>query len=169
MTHTPKPATRERILLVEDSSTQAQGTRLVLQAAGFEVQVCDRGTVALAAAAAQQPDLLLLDLYLPDLSGREVAKRLKADPTLSGIPIIFLTGVFRDVAAPRLPAHGRKVTRQFAPRLCYTRQTPRSAETSCGARRLSPTAGCMCRTIPSAFASIWPNKACQQCRQAVYP
>ncbi len=98
MTQTPKPATRERILLVEDSATQAQRTRLVLQAAGFEVQVCDRGTVALAAAAAQQPDLLLLDLYLPDLSGREVAKRLKADPTLSGIPIIFLTGVFRDVA-----------------------------------------------------------------------
>ena len=98
MTQTPKAETRERILLVEDSATQAQRTRLVLQAAGFEVHVCDRGTLALAAAATQQPDLVLLDLYLPDLSGREVAQRLKADPTLSGIPIIFLTGVFRDVA-----------------------------------------------------------------------
>ena len=98
MTRPSQPVTRERILLVEDSATQAQRTRLVLAAAGFEVQVCDRGTVALAAAAAQQPDLMLLDLYLPDLSGREVAQRLKADPTLSGIPIIFLTGVFRDVA-----------------------------------------------------------------------
>ena len=88
----------ERILLVEDSATQAQRTRLVLEGAGFAVQVCDRGSVALAAAAAQQPDLLLLDLYLPDMSGREVARRLKSDPTLSGVPIIFLTGVFRDVA-----------------------------------------------------------------------
>jgi CheY-like chemotaxis protein len=94
----PETATPEQILLVEDSPTQAQRTRLVLQAAGFEVEVCERGTVALAAAAAQPPDLILLDLYLPDLSGREVAQRLKADPTLSGIPIIFLTGVFRDVA-----------------------------------------------------------------------
>ena len=98
MTQTPTPVTPERILLVEDSATQAQRTRLVLQSAGFEVQVCDRGTVALAAAAAHQPDLILLDLYLPDISGRDVAQRLKADPTLSGIPIIFLTGVFRDVA-----------------------------------------------------------------------
>jgi len=98
MSQKPPPATTERILLVEDSATQAKRTRLVLETAGFEVQVCDRGTVALAAAAASQPDLMLLDLYLPDLSGREVAQRLKADPTLSGIPIIFLTGVFRDVA-----------------------------------------------------------------------
>jgi two-component system cell cycle response regulator len=98
MTQPPKPAQPERILLVEDSATQAQRTRMVLETAGFAVQVCERGTVALAAAAAQQPDLVLLDLYLPDLSGREVAQRLKTDPTLSGVPIIFLTGVYRDVA-----------------------------------------------------------------------
>jgi len=98
MTERPTPAARERILLVEDSATQAQRTRIVLEVAGFQVQVCDRGTVALADAAANPPDLVLLDLYLPDLSGREVAQRLKVDPTLSGIPIIFLTGVFRDVA-----------------------------------------------------------------------
>jgi two-component system cell cycle response regulator len=98
MTDKPQPAPQARILLVEDSATQAQRTRIVLEAAGFAVQVCDRGAVALAAAAAQQPDLMLLDLYLPDLSGREVAQRLKADPTLAGVPIIFLTGVFRDVA-----------------------------------------------------------------------
>ncbi len=88
----------DRILLVEDSATQAQRTRMVLEAAGFIVQVCDQGAVALAAAADQQPDLVLLDLYLPDMSGRTVAQRLKADRTLSGIPIIFLTGVYRDVA-----------------------------------------------------------------------
>jgi two-component system cell cycle response regulator len=98
MSQNPQGARRERILLVEDSATQAQRTRLVLEAAHFVVEVCDRGTVALASAAANPPDLVLLDLYLPDLSGREVAQRLKADPTLSGIPIIFLTGVFRDVA-----------------------------------------------------------------------
>ena len=89
---------RERILLVEDSATQAQRTRLVLEAAGFMVQVCDQGAVALAAAADQQPDLVLLDLYLPDMSGRAVAQQLKADRTFAAIPIIFMTGVFREVA-----------------------------------------------------------------------
>src|SRR4051812_1141820 len=80
MSSNPQPASHERILLVEDSATQAARTRIVLETAGFQVQVCDRGTVALASAAANQPDLMLLDLYLPDLSGREVAQRLKADP-----------------------------------------------------------------------------------------
>ena len=89
---------QERILLVDDSATQALRTRWVLESAGFHVHVCENGTLALAAAAEEEPDLVLLDMYLPDLSGREVARRLKADPILSGIPIIFLTGVFRDVA-----------------------------------------------------------------------
>ncbi|MGQ0603369.1 MAG: diguanylate cyclase [Anaerolineales bacterium] len=97
MTKQQRSSGRELILLVEDSATQAQRTRLVLEAAGFAVHVCEDGSSALAAAADHEPDLVLLDLYLPDLSGREVARRLKANLTLSGIPIIFLTGVFRDV------------------------------------------------------------------------
>lgn len=88
---------RELILLVEDSRTQAMRTRIVLESAGFAVEVCSSGTLALATVAEHEPDLILLDMHLPDLSGREVAQRLKDDSTLSGIPIIFLTGVFRDV------------------------------------------------------------------------
>ena len=95
--HRPRPNGRDLILLVEDSSTQAMRTRIVLEAAGFAVEVCTNGAMALARVAERQPDLILLDMHLPDLSGREIAQRLKANPTLSGIPIIFLTGVFREV------------------------------------------------------------------------
>lgn len=91
------PLSKELILLVEDSPTQAMRTRIVLEGAGFSVEICTSGTMALACVAEREPDLILLDMYLPDLNGREVAQRLKANPTLSGIPIIFLTGVFRDV------------------------------------------------------------------------
>ena len=88
---------QEIIVLVEDSQLQALRTRLILEAAGFAVQVSPTGAMALALISESQPDLILLDLNLPDISGQEVAGRLKQDPLLSGIPIIFLTGVFREV------------------------------------------------------------------------
>jgi len=86
------------VLLVEDSQTQALRTRLVLEQQGFSVEVCETGALALARAAELEPDMVLLDMHLPDMSGREVARRLKEDPYLSGIPVIFVTEVFRDIA-----------------------------------------------------------------------
>ncbi|HVF53500.1 MAG TPA: diguanylate cyclase [Actinomycetota bacterium] len=86
------------VLLVEDSPTQALRTRSVLTSGGFDVEVCGTGEEGLEMAAKKQPDLILLDMNLPDIDGRQVANRLKSDPTCAGIPIIFLTGVFREVA-----------------------------------------------------------------------
>lgn len=92
------PVAGDSILLVEDSQTQALRTRLVLEKHGFRVEVCSTGTMALARAAEVAPDMILLDMHLPDMSGREVARRLKDDPYLTGIPIIFVTEVFREIA-----------------------------------------------------------------------
>jgi two-component system cell cycle response regulator len=86
----------ELILLVEDSPTQALRTLVVLEEAGWRVAVCPDGASAPATAAATRPDLILLDIHLPGLSGLEVAERLKADPVLAGIPIIFLTSVYEE-------------------------------------------------------------------------
>lgn len=99
MTAPEERALRERalILLVEDSPTQALRTRLVLEAAGFDVVVCTSGGRAAAMAASTLPDLVLLDMQLPELDGRTVAQHLKANPHLDAMPIIFLTGVFREV------------------------------------------------------------------------
>ena len=86
-----------KILLVEDSPTQALRTQLVLEDAGWSVVVCGDGGKAVATASAISPDLILLDMRLPGMDGTEVARRLKDVPGLSDIPIIFLTGVFREV------------------------------------------------------------------------
>ena len=88
---------RAKVLLVEDSPTQALRTQAVLMAGGLEVEVAGDGAAAIAAARSGRPDLILLDMNLPDQDGRSVARKLKQDPLAAGIPIIFLTGVFRDV------------------------------------------------------------------------
>ena len=99
MTTPEEKALRERalILLVEDSPTQALRTRLVLEAAGFSVSVCNNGAKATTLARELMPDLLLLDMQLPEMDGRTVAQHLKHNPALDGMPIIFLTGGCREV------------------------------------------------------------------------
>lgn len=87
---------RDLIYLVEDSPTQARRTRFVLEQADCSVKICATGLEALEAVAAQEPDLILLDLNLPDINGREVAQQIKIDPLKASIPIIFLTGMFLD-------------------------------------------------------------------------
>ena len=78
------------------SSACSSRIRLALyerQRAGFSSTVASNGTEALERAAATAPDLMLLDIVLPDFDGYEVCERMKADPELSHIPIIFLSGL----------------------------------------------------------------------------
>jgi DNA-binding response OmpR family regulator len=58
---------------------------------GFETVAAARGEDALAAAAADRPDAVVLDLMLPGLDGREVYRRLREDPSTASIPVVFLT------------------------------------------------------------------------------
>src|SRR2546421_7668609 len=66
---------RELILLVEDSPTQALWTRSILEGAGWAVEIRTSGSAAVSAAGELMPDLILLDIHLPDLNGREVSRR----------------------------------------------------------------------------------------------
>lgn len=87
----------QRILLVEDESEIASYLRRGLAYEGFAVTVAPTGAAALAAAHEQAPDLVVLDLGLPDLDGLEVARRLRS---ASSVPIIMLTA--RDSVADRV-------------------------------------------------------------------
>jgi CheY-like chemotaxis protein len=80
------------ILLVEDDPLLRHAFRLLLEDAGYRVQEAGTAAQALEQAAAQKPQLVLLDLGLPDLPGLEVARQLTSSPATAGIPIVAPTG-----------------------------------------------------------------------------
>ena len=80
-----------RILVVDDVEDNREILRTRLQSQGYVVATADDGLSALAAVAAQPPDLILLDVMMPRLDGIETVKRLKADTALPFIPVILLT------------------------------------------------------------------------------
>jgi putative two-component system response regulator len=88
---TPAPAGR-RILVVDDNVNIATLLRQELMAEGYEVATACDGLEALALVAALPPDLILLDIDLPGLSGSEICRRLKSDPATRLIPIVMITG-----------------------------------------------------------------------------
>ena len=77
-----------RVLVVDDEPQIRRALKTGLQARGFEVVEADRGEAALDSAAANEPDLIVLDLGLPDLDGTEVMRRLR---TWSPVPVIVLS------------------------------------------------------------------------------
>lgn len=83
--------TQARILVVDDVTKNLQVVGTMLRNAGFEVMPTTSGAQALERVRAQLPDLILLDLMMPEMDGLEVCRRLKADPATQQIPVIFLT------------------------------------------------------------------------------
>ncbi|MDQ0787723.1 response regulator transcription factor [Streptomyces sp. B3I8] len=93
-----------RLLLVEDEPTLRELLSASLRLAGFEVRTAEAGGQALRAVRDERPDLIVLDVMLPDFDGFEVARRLRALPSGPGVdghpPILFLTA--RDAAEDRI-------------------------------------------------------------------
>src|SRR5262249_14622160 len=80
-----------RILVAEDERDVAELIRYTLAKEGYEVLVVASGAEALRQAREARPDLLLLDLMIPQLNGWEVCRRLKQDPATRALPVIMLT------------------------------------------------------------------------------
>jgi two-component system phosphate regulon response regulator PhoB len=81
----------QRILVVDDEPDLLELVRVNLGQAGFAVDTAETGTQALERVRRAAPDLIILDLMLPDLSGTEVCRRVRSDAGLEDIPIIMLT------------------------------------------------------------------------------
>ncbi len=86
-----KRGRQPKILVVEDNQDNREMVVKVLKFNGYEVVEAVDGEEAIRKARAENPDLILLDIYLPKIDGYEAAKRLKGDSDLRHIPIIALT------------------------------------------------------------------------------
>src|ERR1017187_6014978 len=89
---------RKKILVVEDNTELLKLLRLTHKAAGFAIATATNGIEALKKAHSVSPDLVLLDLVLPELDGFAVCETLRKGPSTASIPIIVLTGLNTDSA-----------------------------------------------------------------------
>ncbi len=81
-----------RILIVDDTASNRLILRAKLSSAYYDVLLAENGTQALEMARREQPDMILLDVMMPDLDGHQVCKLLKADREMAHIPVIMVTG-----------------------------------------------------------------------------
>jgi CheY-like chemotaxis protein len=79
------------ILIVEDASFNLHAERITLEASGYRVIKSEEGAAALLLAKLNRPDLILLDLGLPDMNGLAVLAELKSDEATAGIPVLVCT------------------------------------------------------------------------------
>lgn len=82
----------QKILILEDMESLVDVLRGLLEHEGFQVVVARNGLEGLEAAQKERPNLLLLDLILPDLDGLEVCRRLRRNPKTAQLPILMLSG-----------------------------------------------------------------------------
>ncbi len=87
----------KKILVVDDEPAIAELLKIELDANGFEVLTASGGRDCLAKIHGFMPDLMVLDVSMPDMSGGEVANALKHEAKFQGLPIIFLTGLLSRV------------------------------------------------------------------------
>ena len=81
----------EKILIIDDDIDTLKLVGLMLERQGYQIAVASNGTIGLSKAASEQPDLILLDVMMPDMDGYQVTERLRSDPSLSHIPIVMFT------------------------------------------------------------------------------
>ncbi len=109
---------KSTVLIVDDESDVVDLLRYKLHGAGYEILVATDGLSALALARDRRPDLIVLDLMLPEMNGEEVCRRLKAEEDTAAIPILMLTAkaqATERVAGLEIGADDY-ITKPFSPR-----------------------------------------------------
>ncbi len=81
----------KKVLIVDDSAVDVKNLQRILQDAGCAVMVAMSGAEALAKVQADKPDLIMLDVNMPDLDGFSTARKLKQDADSKNIPVVFVT------------------------------------------------------------------------------
>ena len=92
---------RKKILVVDDDPDLVEATSIILKTMKYDVSAAYGGVEGLEKARNEKPDLIVLDVMMPDKDGYTVCKELKADPELSRIPILLLTAVVSHISTTR--------------------------------------------------------------------
>jgi two-component system cell cycle response regulator DivK len=96
----------ELILIVEDNDKNLKLVRDILQVKGYRTLEAGTASDGIALAGEHRPDLILMDIQLPDLGGEQALTRLRADPATSAIPVVALTAMAMQGDEARLLAAG---------------------------------------------------------------
>ena len=94
-------STKKRILVVDDEADFCAIVQRHLEKEGFDVELAYNGAEGLEKIRTHPPDAVVLDVMMPEKDGYAVCKMLKADPQLSGIPVVLLTAVASHVPSTR--------------------------------------------------------------------
>ena len=87
-----QPRARRLVLLVDDCQDTRELYAEYLELSGFDVKEADDGIVAIDEAVRVRPDVIVMDMSLPRLDGREAAQKLRADERTRGIPLVLISG-----------------------------------------------------------------------------
>jgi PAS domain S-box-containing protein len=88
----PIRSSGRRVLVVDDNADGAETLAMLLEISGHETMIAGDGAAALAIIRTQQPEVVFLDIGLPEMDGYEVARRIRADPTTAGMMLVAVTG-----------------------------------------------------------------------------
>jgi two-component system alkaline phosphatase synthesis response regulator PhoP len=107
-----------KVLVIDDEQDIRLVAEMGLRAAGFDVVVAGDGAEGVARARADQPDIVLLDVMMPEMDGYAVCDALLADPATSGIPVVFLTARYPGtrIVGPAPYADIPVIAKPFSPR-----------------------------------------------------
>ncbi len=104
------------LLVVDDDPQITSLLRIVLGRRGFEVSASHSGEQALDMARRQPPDAMLVDLWMPGMSGQDLLDQMGAEPALANVPVIVTTG---DTDAPEIAGAFATLTKPFEVELLY--------------------------------------------------
>ena len=82
---------RRRVLVVEDSHTVASVVKYFLELEGFDVRLAANGRIGLGFALEERPDIIISDMYMPDMDGLELVRTIRANPEMADLRILMLT------------------------------------------------------------------------------
>jgi CheY-like chemotaxis protein len=144
---------KKRILVIDDEPDFTYMLKLSLESMGYyRVGVENEPTRALRAAREFAPDLILLDIMMPDLDGSEVASRIRSDPDLRDVPVLFMTGLVshREARGGSCSSGGQT----FLPKSLGTGKLIECIEETLAAARERACAVLVALTDPGANAAV---------------